>query len=113
MSSFTRFYSEYISLTLFLFCDQLLYQFFYVSLDENLEAESDSEHDDLIPDTYYDNIEINEEDEEALKMFMSLNPEKTRTLADIIKEKITEKNTELQTQFSDAETMKMQNIDPR
>lgn len=44
---------------------------------------------------------------------MSAKPERTRTLADIIKEKITEKNTELQTQFSDVETLKLQNIDPR
>ncbi|KAM3966604.1 bystin [Aphomia sociella] len=74
---------------------------------------SGSEHDDLEPDTYYDNIEINDEDEQALKMFMSSNPEKTRTLADIIKDKITDKHTELQTQFSDVETLKLQNIDPR
>ncbi|XP_041974699.1 bystin [Aricia agestis] len=73
----------------------------------------DSDHDDLEPDTYYDNIEINEEDEEALKMFMSAKPEKTRTLADIIRDKITDKHTELQTQFSDVETLKLQNIDPR
>lgn len=65
------------------------------------------------PDTYYDNIEINEEDEEALKMFMSAKPEKTRTLADIIMDKITEKHTELQTQFSDVEALKLQDIDPR
>ncbi|KAJ2946422.1 hypothetical protein O0L34_g12462 [Tuta absoluta] len=77
------------------------------------DDDSASDHDDLDPDTYYDNIEINEDDEEALKMFMSTKPEKTRTLADIIKDKITEKNTELQTQFSDVETLKLQNIDPR
>ncbi|XP_068628638.1 bystin [Battus philenor] len=77
------------------------------------DNEIDSEGDDLEPDTYYDHIEINEEDEEALKMFMSSRPEKTRTLADIIKDKITDKHTELQTQFSDIETLKLQNIDPR
>ncbi|NP_001138800.1 bystin [Bombyx mori] len=74
---------------------------------------SDSEKDDLEPDTYYDNIEINEADEEALKLFKSSKTERVRTLADIIKEKITDKHTELQTQFSDAETLKLQNIDPR
>jgi len=35
-------------------------------------------------------------------MFMNHNPAPRRTLADIILEKITEKQTELQTQFSDA-----------
>lgn len=46
-------------------------------------------------------------------MFMSNKPERTRTLADIIKAKITDKQTELHTQFSDVETLKLQNIDPR
>lgn len=82
----------------------------YVGSDDE---ESTSDHDDLEPDTYYDNIEINEEDEEALRMFMSSKPERTRTLADIIMDKITDKHTELETQFSDAETLKLQNIDPR
>ncbi|KAJ8734774.1 hypothetical protein PYW08_014024 [Mythimna loreyi] len=81
--------------------------------DADSDDDTGSDRDDLEPDTYYDNVEINEEDEEALKMFMSAKPERTRTLADIIKEKITEKNTELQTQFSDVETLKLQNIDPR
>ncbi|XP_026484741.1 bystin [Vanessa tameamea] len=82
-------------------------------IDAGSDNEEGSDNDDLEPDTYYDNIEINEEDEEALKMFMSAKPEKTRTLADIIKDKITDKHTELQTQFSDVETLKLQNIDPR
>jgi essential nuclear protein 1 len=45
--------------------------------------------------------EVNEDDERALEMFMNHNPAPRRTLADIIMEKITEKQTELQTQFSD------------
>ncbi|XP_021201392.3 bystin [Helicoverpa armigera] len=81
--------------------------------DADSDDDTGSDKDDLEPDTYYDNVEINEEDEEALRMFMSSKPERTRTLADIIKEKITDKHTELQTQFSDVETLKLQNIDPR
>lgn len=46
--------------------------------------------------------EVDEDDERALEMFMNRNPAPRRTLADIILEKITEKQTELQTQFSDA-----------
>lgn len=83
------------------------------ALDDDSDAESGSDNDDLEPDTFYENVEINEEDEEALRMFMSARPEKTRTLADIIMDKITDKHTELQTQFSDVETLKLQNIDPR
>lgn len=62
---------------------------------------------------YYENIEINEDDERALQMFMSKDPAPTRTLADIIMEKLTEKKTELETQFSDAGTIQLQDLDPR
>lgn len=44
--------------------------------------------------------EVNEEDEKALQMFMSKDPPVKRTLADIIMEKITEKQTEIRTQMS-------------
>lgn len=44
--------------------------------------------------------EVNEEDEKALQMFMSKDPPVRRTLADIIMEKITEKQTEICTQMS-------------
>ncbi|XP_045451486.1 bystin [Melitaea cinxia] len=85
-----------------------------VNFDEpGSDNDDNSDHDGLEPDTYYDNIEIDEEEEETLKMFMSSKPEKTRTLADIIRDKITDKYTELQTEYSDVETLKLQNIDPR
>ncbi|XP_024890831.1 bystin [Temnothorax curvispinosus] len=62
---------------------------------------------------YYENIEIDEDDERALQMFMSKDPAPTRTLADIIMEKLTEKKTEIDTQFSDAGVIQMQDLDPR
>ncbi|XP_077274344.1 bystin [Temnothorax americanus] len=62
---------------------------------------------------YYENIEIDENDERALQMFMSKDPAPTRTLADIIMEKLTEKKTEIDTQFSDAGVIQMQDLDPR
>ncbi|XP_011882427.1 PREDICTED: bystin [Vollenhovia emeryi] len=62
---------------------------------------------------YYENIEIDEDDERALRMFMSKDPAPTRTLADIIMEKLTEKKTEIETQFSDAGTIQLQDLDPR
>lgn len=78
------------------------------------DAEDDiDQNDDCDKYDFYENIEIDEEDERALEMFMSRNPEKTRTLADIIMDKITEKQTELRSQFSDAGDMQMQEIDPR
>lgn len=80
--------------------------------DSSDNDESEAE-DTLEPDSFYENIEINEEDEKALELFMSENPQPRRTLADIIMEKITEKQTELQSQFSDAQSMQLQDIDPR
>lgn len=80
--------------------------------DDNSGDESDGD-DKLEPDTFYENIEIDEDDERALEMFMSNNPAPRRTLADIIMEKITEKQTELDTHFSDAGTLQVQDLDPR
>nr|CAD7200836.1 unnamed protein product [Timema douglasi] len=77
------------------------------SLGAEASDESDEEEDNMAGDFYYDKIEVNEDDERALEMFMSRNPAPRRTLADIIKEKITEKHTELQTQFSDAGTVEL------
>nr|CAD7423941.1 unnamed protein product [Timema monikensis] len=83
------------------------------SLGAEASDESDEEEDNMTGDFYYDKIEVNEDDERALEMFMSRNPAPRRTLADIIKEKITEKHTELQTQFSDAGSVQVQELDPR
>lgn len=44
--------------------------------------------------------DVDADDEKALEMFMSHNPPVRRTLADIIMEKITEKQTEIKTQLS-------------
>lgn len=70
-----------------------------IKLDDKADSESENEEDTLEPDVFYENIEINEEDEKAMEMFMSKNPLPQRTLADIIMEKITEKQTELDTHF--------------
>ncbi|XP_072382297.1 bystin [Diabrotica undecimpunctata] len=84
----------------------------FVSLDVMDSDESDDEvGDDNVDDAYYENIEINEDDEKAIDMFMSKNPLPRRTLADIIMEKITEKQTELDTHFSDAGSMQVQDLD--
>ncbi|KZC10066.1 PREDICTED: bystin [Dufourea novaeangliae] len=77
------------------------------------DTEEDSSEDDCNNSQYYENIEINQEDERAIQMFMSKDPVPMKTLADIILEKLTEKKTEIQTQFSDAGSMQMQELDPR
>ena len=47
--------------------------------------------------------EVDPEDEKALAKFMNPNPQPRITLADIIMGKITEKQTEIQEQFSEAD----------
>nr|CAG4650938.1 EOG090X058P [Simocephalus serrulatus]SVE94207.1 EOG090X058P [Simocephalus serrulatus] len=59
-------------------------------------------------------VQVDEEDEKALELFMNPNPAPRRTLADIILEKITEKQTEMQSQFSEVESgVQFQDLDPR
>lgn len=85
-------------------------------LPENLNDLSDEEEEASSQDVdgdYYENIEINEEDEKALERFMNKNPVPRLTLADVINEKITEKQTELQSQFSEKDSVHLQDLDPR
>uniref|UniRef100_A0A8C5LR92 Bystin like n=1 Tax=Leptobrachium leishanense TaxID=445787 RepID=A0A8C5LR92_9ANUR len=62
---------------------------------------------------YSDHIEVNPEDEAAIDMFMNRNPPLRRTLADIIMEKITEKQTEVDTMMSEVSGRPMPQLDPR
>ncbi|KYN43342.1 Bystin [Trachymyrmex septentrionalis] len=86
-----------------------------VNLGSGFSDDEDQSSDDGEPveDVYYENINIDEDDERALQMFMSKDAAPMRTLADIIMEKLTEKKTEIETQFSDAGTIRLQDLDPR
>lgn len=79
--------------------------------DHSEDEGSVSDEEPVIVD--YTNPKINKEDEKELEMFMNKNPEPQLTLADIIREKLTEKQTELQTHFSDDGSLQLQDIDPR
>ncbi|XP_069676242.1 bystin [Periplaneta americana] len=81
--------------------------------NESEDSGDEAEQEDEMDGDYYEDIEVDEEDERALEMFMNRNPAPRRTLADIILEKITEKQTELETQFSDAGSLQIQDLDPR
>ncbi|KAL0281284.1 UNVERIFIED_CONTAM: hypothetical protein PYX00_002317 [Menopon gallinae] len=86
-----------------------------ISLNEDFASDnSEPESDEEFQGDYMGDIVVAEDDEKALEKFMNMNPEPRRTLADIIMEKITEKQTEIRTQFSDNESIKhMPEIDPR
>ncbi|KAF6211085.1 hypothetical protein GE061_014198 [Apolygus lucorum] len=78
--------------------------------DQDSESEEEVDHKD---NQFYEDVEIDEEDEAALEKFMNKNPAPRLTLADIIKDKITEKQTEIHTQFSDNGSVTVNDIDPR
>jgi len=77
----------------------------YLSTDKQQKKSADSsdeeEEGDFNEEQYYEDIEIDEDDERALESFMSSHPMERRTLADIIMEKINEKKTEIQSQVSE------------
>ncbi|XP_010879786.1 bystin [Esox lucius] len=58
-------------------------------------------------------VVVDPEDEKAMQTFMNKNPPMRRTLADIIMEKITEKQTEVGTVMSEVSGRPMPELDPR
>ncbi|XP_028925338.1 bystin isoform X2 [Ornithorhynchus anatinus] len=56
---------------------------------------------------------VDPDDEKAIEMFMNDNPPLRRTLADIIMEKLTEKQTEVETVMSEISGCPMPQLDPR
>lgn len=90
--------------------DETNQQFKFANLDYDSESEAES---DAEPDYFFDNVVVDKDDEEAIEKFMSKNPKPRRVLADIIMDKITEKQTEIETQFSDAGSVMVQEIDPK
>lgn len=58
-------------------------------------------------------VVVDVDDEKAIEMFMNKNPPVRRTLADIIMEKITEKQTEVGTVMSEVSGCPMPQLDPR
>nr|CAG4651786.1 EOG090X058P [Triops cancriformis] len=88
---------------------------FKLSDNDAAKADEGSEDEEQFVDdeATYDEVEIDEADEKALELFMNPNPAPRRTLADIIAEKITEKQTEIHTQFSEGTQIGIQDLDPR
>lgn len=84
--------------------------------DDDDDDEDDEDMSSSVSDAdYYQDIEIDEEEEKALEAFMSKTPAVKRTLADIIMDKLTEKKTEIDSQCSDAtlQAVEKPQLDPR
>uniref|UniRef100_A0A7G3AD46 Putative cell adhesion complex protein bystin n=1 Tax=Lutzomyia longipalpis TaxID=7200 RepID=A0A7G3AD46_LUTLO len=83
-------------------------------------TDSDDEDDDdvgnmpeVTESDFFEDIKVNDEDEKAIEMFQNKSGPKTKTLSEIIMEKIAEKQGELHTQLSDAGSLKIEELDPR
>lgn len=81
------------------------------SKDDDLSDNEDKP--DIVAQDFFDDMQIDEEEEKAMKLFQNESGVKSRKLADIIAEKIAEKQTDLHTQLSDAGTLKIEDLDPR
>ncbi|RWS21428.1 cell adhesion complex protein bystin-like protein, partial [Leptotrombidium deliense] len=80
--------------------------------NEKFDSDEDVEEKDE-SDVEYEDVHIDEEEEKALELFMSKERTQRKTLADYIMEKLKEKQTEINTQFSDAASLKTQDLDPK
>uniref|UniRef100_A0A1L8E3L3 Putative cell adhesion complex protein bystin n=1 Tax=Nyssomyia neivai TaxID=330878 RepID=A0A1L8E3L3_9DIPT len=83
-------------------------------------ADSDDEGDDDVANQpevsehdFFDDIKVDEEDEKAIEMFQNKSGPKTKSLSEIIMEKIAQKQGELHSQLSDAGSLKIEELDPR
>merc|ERR1719460_2939260 len=84
-----------------------------IRLGAENDSDGDSEPDELELQKFDDKeIPVNDDDDLALRMFMNSAAPKTRTLADLINEKITEKRTEIDTQFTD-DSQVAKDLDPK
>ncbi|XP_040280047.1 bystin [Bufo bufo] len=88
--------------------------------NKNLDSDSEDEEwptlekaSSMDAGSYNEDVEVNPEDERAIEMFMNKNPPLRRTLADIIMEKITEKQTEVESVMSEVSGRPMPQLDPR
>merc|ERR1712059_6767 len=69
---------------------------------DDSEKDEDSDDEDLVAAKYDEGeVKVNEDDDMAIRMGMKPSGVKTKTLADLINEKINEKKTEIDTQFTD------------
>ncbi|GFX59683.1 bystin [Trichonephila clavipes] len=84
-------------------CSKFQKSHLFVGLPEEKESADfpDKDNANFTGDGHAEEIEISEEDQKAFEKFMPEDPSKRATLADIIKDKLTEKQTEIQTIFSD------------
>lgn len=71
--------------------------------------ETDDEDSPATRPSYVSDINVSEDDKKALELFMGKDSSEAASLVEMLKEKLTEKRTELESHFSDTGSMKVQN----
>jgi len=69
--------------------------------DHPNSSEDEEEEEEFGADEFYEDVVVDEADERAMEEFMSSAPKERRTLADVIKNKIDEKKTEIESHMSE------------
>lgn len=90
-------------------------------LGDNMDSDEDDDDEEIVEDDYEKDFSnevkkdynINKKDEEAFERFMNKANGPRRTLAEIIQDKLTEKRTEIDTMYSDVDSMAQKDLDPR
>ena len=82
--------------------------------DDGEDAESVVDDDEkAFNDDIKKNYNMSKKDEETFQRFINSENGPRRTLGEILQDKIQEKRTEIDTQYSDAESLQRKELDPR
>ena len=92
-------------------------------LGDNLDSDDEDGEDDLeslvdddeksFNDEAKKNYNMSKKDEEAFERFMNSENGPRKTLGEILAEKINDKRTEIDTQYTDVESLQRKEMDPR
>lgn len=84
-----------------------------VDLDDSSSESDEKFSDEDEYEQHYENLEIDKSDEQTLLLFMNKNATPAKTLTDVIIEKLAEKKTEIESQLSDADPIRVEELNPR
>lgn len=81
--------------------------------EDEIGASDADDYDKSFSNDIKKDYNINKKDEQAFERFMNTSTGPRRTLAEILQEKITEKRTEVDTMYSDVDSLQQKDLDPR
>ena len=85
----------------------------FIFFTDEIGASDADDYDKSFSNDIKKDYNINKKDEQAFERFMNTSTGPRRTLAEILQEKITEKRTEVDTMYSDVDSLQQRDLDPR